>query len=174
MVSERSEPDIRRVVGALANDDARRVYAEAVLAGFDGDAGPLGQRRRERALAALAAAGLIDEKGAATAGPFREILSRSGRRSAESGIARFVQEGRIHSLPASSKDRLDLLAWLRDSVIEPNITLSEPELNERLRVHHDDVALLRRYLVDEGLLERTATGSSYRRKTTTVENSTTP
>ena len=42
---------------------------------------------------------------------------------------------------------------------------AEPErqVNERLLNYADDVVLLRRYLVDFGLLERTASGSSYRR-----------
>ena len=39
--------------------------------------------------------------------------------------------------------------------------VSEREMNERLSVHSEDVAALRRYLVDAGLVERTATGSEY-------------
>lgn len=41
--------------------------------------------------------------------------------------------------------------------------LTEAELNERLVPFDEDVAALRRYLVDEGLLMRTRSGSSYSR-----------
>lgn len=41
--------------------------------------------------------------------------------------------------------------------------LTEAELNERPVPFDEDVAALRRYLVDEGLLMRTRSGSSYSR-----------
>jgi hypothetical protein len=39
--------------------------------------------------------------------------------------------------------------------------LSEKELNERLEPFSSDVAVLRRHLVDHGLVERTRSGSEY-------------
>jgi hypothetical protein len=47
--------------------------------------------------------------------------------------------------------------------IQPGEDLTERQVNERLLNYTDDVVLLRRYLVDFGLLERTASVSSYRR-----------
>jgi hypothetical protein len=41
--------------------------------------------------------------------------------------------------------------------------MSEQETNERLAAFTDDVAALRRFLVDGGLLERTPSGSEYAR-----------
>jgi hypothetical protein len=40
-------------------------------------------------------------------------------------------------------------------------TYTEPEVNAILRHRHDDVATLRRYLVDAGLLCRTHSGDAY-------------
>ena len=39
--------------------------------------------------------------------------------------------------------------------------LTEREINERLAAIVDDVAAIRRYLVDEGLIERTRSGTEY-------------
>jgi hypothetical protein len=48
------------------------------------------------------------------------------------------------------------------SLIEPGVDHSETDVNNRLRPVDDDVAMLRRYLVDEGLLLRRPPGI-YRR-----------
>jgi hypothetical protein len=46
--------------------------------------------------------------------------------------------------------------------IEPDVDHDETAVNNRLRPFDDDVAMLRRYLVDEGLLLRRSPGI-YRR-----------
>ncbi len=46
----------------------------------------------------------------------------------------------------------------------PHRELTEAELGEHLAVITSNVAALRRYLVDAALLDRTADGSSYRRR----------
>ncbi|UJP08716.1 DUF2087 domain-containing protein [Microbacterium sp. KUDC0406] len=47
-------------------------------------------------------------------------------------------------------------------MLEVGEALSEPELNARLGARTDDVPLLRRPLVDHGILDRGAAGTSYR------------
>ena len=62
-------------------------------------------------------------------------------------------DGRLVSIPAKRAKRLvvlDLLARL----FEPGERYPEVEVNALLRAFHDDVAALRRYLVDEGFLDR--------------------
>lgn len=54
-----------------------------------------------------------------------------------------------------------LLQWVAVRVLAPGETVSEAVLNGRLRVLADDTALLRRYLVDAGLVERRQDGSEY-------------
>jgi hypothetical protein len=64
-------------------------------------------------------------------------------------------------MPAAPAERTELLRWVRDHALEPGEVLTEAELNQRLRVFHPDVAMLRRYLVDESLVERTPAGTEY-------------
>ena len=67
----------------------------------------------------------------------------------------FVRNGRITSLPASRAKRLVLLDWLAQRFV-PGQRYPEREVNRILGAVHPDVAALRRYLVDEGLLARHA------------------
>lgn len=87
-----------------------------------------------------------------------------GEQKARAGVGKFLVGGvgpRIQALPAAPGERRELLLWVRDAALRPGEVLSEPQLNERLRVFHVDVARIRRYLVDHGLLERTPTGTQY-------------
>ena len=79
------------------------------------------------------------------------------------GIDRFIVNGRIDTYPAKPADRRALLEWVAANAMQPSEVLTEPELNDRLVAFRDDAATLRRYLVDEGLLQRTPSESSYSR-----------
>ena len=154
----------RPVVAALANSDARHVYAEAVL-GLP-DSGVLPMVKRERAVEVLRAAGLIEvDSGGhhrATSEGLRALLAEGAEPKRE-GVDRFIRDGRIEQYPARPSDRRAVLEWVARELLSPGEELSEAEVNERLARHHDDVASLRRYLVDAGLLQRTPSGDSYRR-----------
>lgn len=68
-------------------------------------------------------------------------------------VGRFVQDGRLVIMPTRrSKLRL-VLDHLAQS-FEPGREYAETQVNEILRGFHDDVAALRRHLVDEGFLAR--------------------
>lgn len=75
-------------------------------------------------------------------------------------VGRFVQDGRLVVVPTRRHKRLLVLDHLAQS-FEPGAYFSEPEVDDVLRTFHDDVAMLRRHLVDEGFLERA--GGVYRR-----------
>ncbi len=68
-------------------------------------------------------------------------------------LATFVKDGRIVTMPTRRAKRLVVLDHVAQS-FEPGRTYPETEVNEVLREFHDDVAALRRYLVDEGFLTR--------------------
>lgn len=89
--------------------------------------------------------------------------SQQGKREVATGVDRFLRAGRIDHFPASATDRRALLEWVLDQVAPSDEVLTERELNERLLAYSDDFALLRRYLVDNDLLKRTPSGSSYAR-----------
>jgi hypothetical protein len=161
-------PHWRRVIAALANTDARTAYAQIVLgAAPPGVLAHLGGQRRERAIAALLESGLVEGKAdgglAAPESIFRNLLAQQPRRQAPIGVARFMRLGRIERYPANAADRRELLAWIVNDAIRPGEHLTEKQVNERLLSYAEDVVLLRRYLIDLGLLERTASGSSYSR-----------
>ena len=75
-------------------------------------------------------------------------------------LATFVKDGRIVTMPTKRAKRLVVLDHVAQS-FEPGRNYPEPEVNEVLRGFHEDVAALRRYLVDEGFLTRDA-GSYWR------------
>ena len=62
-------------------------------------------------------------------------------------------DGRLVRVPAKRSKRLVVLDLLAQE-FAPGETFTEDEVNRRLRRFHDDVASLRRYLVDEGFLSR--------------------
>jgi hypothetical protein len=103
-------------------------------------------------LDALRAAALLRperERGAADATPDEQRVLRN-----------FVVDGRLVRLPARHAQKQVVLGYVARRFDESR-SYEEGEVNELLRDFHDDTASLRRYLVDEGLLERS--GGVYRR-----------
>lgn len=62
-------------------------------------------------------------------------------------------DGRLHTMPARRARRIVVLDHLAQR-FEPGRRYPETEVNRLLREANDDVAALRRYLVDEGFLDR--------------------
>jgi hypothetical protein len=84
----------------------------------------------------------------------------------------YLDRGRLTTLPAQHSKRLVVLRFLAATAFEPGVSYPEREVNMRLALRHPDVAALRRYLVDEGLVQReqgiyrlTATGEALARVT---------
>jgi hypothetical protein len=73
----------------------------------------------------------------------------------------YLREGRLVTLPARERKRRVILRFLVEEVFPDASPMDEPEVNARLAVWHPDVAALRRYLVDAGLVARS--GMTYRR-----------
>lgn len=143
----------RRAAAALSDERRREVWARAVL-GLEQPA----DRATTKALTELCAAGLVDEAGHAV-DAFGRLLAEAPA-LARTGVDRWLADGRIDSMPSRPADRRDLLAWVAQRLPERDLT--EAEVGEHLTQLTGDVATLRRYLVDEGLLERAPDGSAYR------------
>jgi hypothetical protein len=165
--------DAATIVGLLADPTRLKVVAALALgAGTIEDVAraadlPL----KDVALAArrLARAGLVHRDGhtlllhterfgaaaraAAEAAPPPEPLSDDPAQDAV--LSAFVRNGRLTSIPAQRSKRLVVLDHLV-RVFEAGVRYPEREVNALLAVWHPDVAALRRYLVDEGLLTREA------------------
>jgi hypothetical protein len=177
--------DAGRLVGLLADDDRRRMFAAVELGGTTLDTAAtlagLPVPRAAKALATLAGAGLVVQgdggglrvAGAAFQVAARDALSRpsSDEHADRPGEVRrvfeaFVRDGRITQIPTNRQKRLVVLDWLAQD-FEPGARYSEPMVNLILGKRHADTAALRRYLVDEGLLDRA--GGEYWRAGGTVE-----
>ena len=65
----------------------------------------------------------------------------------------FVHDGKLTSIPSGHSKRLVVLDWLAQR-FEPGRRYPERTVNAILADVHPDTAALRRYLVDDGLLER--------------------
>jgi hypothetical protein len=148
----------RRVVATLADPMRRQVYAGAVL----GVPVEVPLKKRQKALTALIDAGLLTAEHEVVADAFTALLAASPVVT-RTGVDRFVRNGRIEQYPVREDDRLELLTWARDRALTESDELSEKEFGERLTQLTGDVASLRRYLVDAGLVVRDAAGYSYRR-----------
>lgn len=156
--------DWRAVIAALANPDARSVFAEIALG--QSDTAGISAKKRERAVTMLLSTGLVrrtDEGVLELAAETFTALLATAAEPRREGIDRFIRDGRIDTYPASPAERRAVLEWVANEALTGDEVLTEPELGERLARFRDDTATLRRYLVDEVLLLRTPSGTSYSR-----------
>ena len=77
----------------------------------------------------------------------------SGRPEDRVVIERFMPNGRLEQMPAKRSRRLVVLDQVART-FEPGHRYPECEVNDVLRTFWADYAALRRYLVDEGFLDR--------------------
>jgi hypothetical protein len=160
------------IVGLLADSDRRRCFAAVELGARSRDAvvdaTGLTAAQVGKALGRLVSGGLVisGPDGVliiavpALRAAAREALSRpdSGEHDgAPEDVRRvlrnFVVDGRISQIPTSTAKRRVLLDWLVQD-FEPGVHYTEQMVNLILGKRHQDTAALRRYLVDEGLLDR--------------------
>ncbi|HLK75698.1 MAG TPA: DUF2087 domain-containing protein [Streptosporangiaceae bacterium] len=73
----------------------------------------------------------------------------------------FIRDGRIAAMPAKRSRRRMLLDQLAQA-FEPGRRYPEPMVDEILKAVFDDHCALRRYLIDEDFLSRTADGTYWR------------
>jgi hypothetical protein len=173
------------LAGLLAEEDRLRAVAALVLGattlGEVADRAGLEPRAAGKALARLVDAGLVVRDKLGEHFVVVEAFRMAARAAAPAEapdehpdappdaarvLRAFVREGRLTSIPASHGKRqviLDLLA----QEFEPGRRYTERQVNATLARWHPDTASLRRYLVDDGYLEREAgeywrAGGTYR------------
>jgi hypothetical protein len=167
------EPTAGSIAGALADAHRRSVFAavqlgaehiEAVVAATGLSAAQVG-----KALGKLVDVGLVAGDGGRLT-----VVSDVFQQAARTALARpplsehdglpeearkvmnaFVVDGRLQSIPTSHTKRMVILDWLVQA-FEPGRRYSEAMVNLTLGQRHPDTAALRRYLVDEGFLDREA------------------
>jgi hypothetical protein len=114
----------------------------------------------------LVAAGLVEQRdglhvslealrAAARDRPARQRDLPDATADQQRVLRNFVEDGRLRRLPARRGQRRVILEYVAGR-FDTDRQYPEAEVNELLTSLHDDHAALRRYLVDEGLLERQA------------------
>lgn len=166
--------DAAGIVGHLAHPDRRRVVAALILGASTAEdvkaMTGLGTRAVVTALTRLVDSDLVlfDQKAHywLVEEAFRQAVidaQAAPRPDEHDGVSAdaarvlraFVRDGRLTSIPAQRSKRLVVLDLLAQN-FEPGHRYPERKVNAMLRKWHDDTAALRRYLVDEGLLDREA------------------
>jgi hypothetical protein len=165
-----ASPGPRELLALLAEPDRLRALAAVALGAGTlaevAERAGLEPRAAARALSRLVAGGLLDgEAGkgyrvrtqalrAAAIPPAAEAERAEGDEGqGDEVLRRFVRNGRLLAMPAAHGKRLVVLDHLA-GLFEPGRRYPEPEVNELLGRYHPDYALLRRYLVDDGFLDR--------------------
>ncbi len=163
----------RRLVGLLAEPDRLRVVSALVLgaATVDDVVTDTGLEARVvvDALDRLESGGLVvsgtDGTWVVLEAAFKHAAREdatpstpTGEHAGEPGdhqpvLDRSIVDGRLVHLPTKRSKRLVVLERLAQE-FEPGARYPEREVNGILRRFHDDTAMLRRYLVDEALLDR--------------------
>jgi hypothetical protein len=166
--------DAGALAGLLADGDRRSVFAALVLGSSTLDdvmrATGLDAKSAGRSLAKFVESGLV-ERGddgahlllaqafslaARAAAPPPETshdLSDEGDPESAKVLRAFVRGGRLTSIPTARNKRLVVLDVLSQE-FEPGQHYTEQMVNLMLGKWHADTAALRRYLVDEGFLDR--------------------
>jgi hypothetical protein len=168
-------PDAGTIVGLLADDDRRRVFAALVLGGSTLDevraATGLTSRRAATALARLVSGDLVlrSHEGehvllgeafrlaAMAAAPDRPAPDPTDDVPEDEAriLRRYFRGGRLTQIP-SQRARLCVVLDRLAQEFDVGSRYSERQVNAILRRFHEDVASLRRFLVDEGFLDRAA------------------
>jgi hypothetical protein len=157
--------------GQLAEPDRLRVFAAVVLGARTpaavAAATGLPVRAVMGALRRLEQGGLVRSAGGelvAEQAVFKDAVREYGTQDApaepldpdrqrDAVLRTFIVDGRIPHLPAAWAKRRIVLEHIV-SVFEPGTKYPEKAVNAILRAWNDDHAALRRYLIDEGLMDR--------------------
>jgi hypothetical protein len=160
--------EARDLVALLAEPDRLRAFA-AVALGAEAlaevaERAGLEPRAAAIALTRLVAGGLLEGEAAKGYAVRTDVLRSSARRPAaarqeDAGpggsevVGRFLRGGRLVAIPAARGKRLAVLDHLA-ALFEPGRRYPEREVNQILGAVYPDYAMLRRYLVDDGFLDR--------------------
>ena len=167
------ELDAAAIAGLLADGDRRRCFAALELGARTRDdvvaATGLSVAGAAKALGRLVSGGLVvaADGGLTIAADALQAAARAALAKPETSehdeqpdevrkvLRAFVADGRITQIPVSAAKRRVLLDWLAQQ-FEPGRHYSEQMVNLTLGRFHADTAALRRYMVDEGILDRDA------------------
>jgi len=135
--------DIVRASG-VPTRSVHAAIARLVAGGLVVEDGPTGYRFAIEQLKVTA-------RSAAEARPDREDIDAPA--DAAGVLRAFLRDGRLTTIPVVYSKRLVVLDYLSQA-FEPGRRYKEKEVNEILGRVHEDVAALRRFMVDDGFMNR--------------------
>jgi hypothetical protein len=172
-------PDIRAFLSIVLDPTRLAVLGYSVADAVDPSqiADALGIRQREalEAIGKLKAAGLLTPEGRLDRDVLRDLaitlptMPPPDERVTGRGVwtdeeaqvlSRFFSGDRLVDIPSAQAKRRVVIERLAME-FEPGVRYQEPEVNFTLQLWHADYAALRRYLVDEGFMDR-ADGAYWR------------
>jgi hypothetical protein len=174
-------PDAAAIAGLLADERRRRVVAALVLGSSTVEqvrrSTGLSTRDVAEALSRLVAGELVERsddgghillgeafrRAAVAAAPARPAPDPTGDVPEDDArvLRTYLRAGRLTRIPTQRAKRLVVLDRLAQE-FEVGVRYSERQVNAILRRFHADVASLRRYLVDDGFLDREPGGEYWR------------
>jgi hypothetical protein len=162
--------DPATLIGLLADENRLRAFAAVALGARTvaeiAERTGLDETEVQAALPRLVGSGLVAQEDglhvsldalreSARRRPERDRGAADASADEQRVLRNFVVDGRLVRLPARHAQKQVVLGYVARRFDESR-SYEEREVNELLRDFHDDTASLRRYLVDEGLLEREA------------------
>lgn len=160
------------MLAALAHPERLRLLAAIADAGEAGcridelRSNATQEKQLRRNLGRLLQAGLVEPDGPLVVARLDRMQQAddalAGGADLTTESAAYFRRGRLVDMPRSADVRRRVLAEIAQR-FDAERSYSEPEINAALREVHDDHAMLRRYMVDFGILERDIRGMSYRR-----------
>jgi hypothetical protein len=78
----------------------------------------------------------------------------------ENVLKNYIINDKIINLPRSVKKKVILLQFLLQG-FQRNKRYTEKEVNEIIKLRHEDFAAIRRYMIQYGLMDREDNGSAY-------------
>lgn len=160
-------PHPTQLVSSLAAPDRLSLYARVVSAGPEGlDRAEFQGARSAKRLARLVRDGLVREEGSrvvAMPEVFAEAMrAHKDETKVTDPVDALFHEGRLTSMPARRELRLAALGRIAGRLFAPELEYTEKQVNIAIRTCFDDPSAMRRYLVEEGFLDREDDGSLYR------------
>lgn len=168
-----AEHNWRPVIAALVNPDSRTVFARMCLGELPEPVlSTLPPKTAAIVAQMLMRAGLLHNTETGLAfdpTSLRTLLARDS--NAARDVSRYLaHDGHILSYPANKLERGELLRHVAERTFEHDRAYTESAVNEALKPYQDDVVVLRRYLVDYGILDRTPDGAEYHLTTPSETN----
>ena len=159
MLAALAHPRRLRLLATIADaGEGGRSVEDLRVAGSD-------EKHLRRHLGRLLQAGLVEADGARMIARLDRMRQDEDAPAAGAGmstdVAAYFRRGRLSDVPRAPDQRRRVLVEIARR-FDGDRAYSEPEVNAVLREVFDDHAALRRYMVDFGILERDARGTTYR------------